>query len=66
MKGAGYADMLFRTNAFAAVLTQDTINAVIDAGALPMSILVVGVGQDTFGDMHVSYTILMRMCRAPP
>ncbi|KXZ56647.1 hypothetical protein GPECTOR_1g583 [Gonium pectorale] len=31
----------------------DTINAIIDASTLPLSILIVGIGRDDFGNMHV-------------
>lgn len=31
---------------------EETINAVIDASAQPMSILIVGIGNDDFGNMH--------------
>ena len=43
---------------------QATIDAIIDASSLPLSILIVGIGEDEFGKMKVSGLIRDRSSSA--
>ncbi len=47
-----------------ALRVQETVRAIIDAAAMPLSILIVGIGREDFGNMHVSGACVCQQCRS--